>query len=124
MQEYEAAVLEFKKNPSYLQASPLNLAAIGHALARAGRAGEAKGVLDHLLDRSARQYASPYGIAVVYAGLRDPEQAIGWLRRSLEDRSYWLPMLAADPRLDPSVTTTASLRSYERSGLRANKWGE
>jgi hypothetical protein len=43
---------------------------------------------------------TPYGVALVHAGLGDRDQALAWLARALDDRSHWLVWLRLDPRLD------------------------
>jgi len=46
-------------------------------------------------------YVSPYGIAVIYAGLGDKEQAFAWLERAFKERSYFMAVyLTTDARLD------------------------
>ena len=57
---------------------------------------------------------TPYGVALVYAGLGEKDQALGWLDRALEDRSHWLVWLKLDPRLD----TLRSDRRYRDLLLR------
>jgi len=39
-------------------------------------------VLAELKDLSKRRYISPYGIALIYVGLRDKSQALEWLERA------------------------------------------
>ena len=46
------------------------------------------------------EYVTPYGIALIFAGLNDKEQAIHWLRNAYEDQSHWLVWLNLDPRFD------------------------
>ena len=46
------------------------------------------------------EYVTPYGMALIFAGLNDREQAIHWLQKAYEDRSHWLVWLNLDPRFD------------------------
>jgi len=46
------------------------------------------------------EYVTPYGLALIFAGLNDREQAIYWLQKAYEDRSHWLVWLNLDPRFD------------------------
>jgi hypothetical protein len=53
------------------------------------------------------EYVTPYGMALIYAGLDDRAQAINWLQNAYEDKSTWLVWLNLDPcfdniRSDPS----------------------
>jgi TolB-like protein/DNA-binding SARP family transcriptional activator len=79
---------------------------LGYVLAQAGRAGEARKVLDSLLERGRQANGDAFQIATVYAGLGDNDRAFAWLDRSLEDRSFAFnnqmifDALAGDPRLD------------------------
>ena len=85
-----------------------NWANLGHAYAVTGRKAEAQKIIDHLKDPTALSYVSHYNLAVIYAGLRDKEQALVWLERSYANRSCLLVLyIGSDPRLD-------SLRSDPR----------
>ena len=46
------------------------------------------------------EYVTPYGLAVIYAGLDDRPQAMTWLQNAYQDRSHWLVWLNLDPRFD------------------------
>ncbi|HJR53414.1 MAG TPA: BTAD domain-containing putative transcriptional regulator [Gemmatimonadota bacterium] len=79
---------------------------LGYALARGGRRDEAKALLSDLLTGTKYSHGA-FGIAVVYAGLEDYDQAFAWLDRALEDntvtRDLMLPMfqdLHTDPRFE------------------------
>ena len=76
-------------------------ASLGNALALAGREQEARSVLAELLAISETRYLEPYGVALIYTALREPDAAFEWLAKALEDRSGWLGMyIVGDPRLD------------------------
>ncbi|MGH7572458.1 MAG: tetratricopeptide repeat protein [Gemmatimonadota bacterium] len=77
---------------------------LGYALARAGQREEANAVLTNLL--TGRKYShGAFGIAIVYAGLGDYDQAFGWLDKAVDEnsihRDLMLPVFDAlhqDPR--------------------------
>lgn len=80
---------------------------LGWALTRAGRRDEALQVVDGLIERSRREYVSPYFIAMIYAGLGDNDRAFEWLDKTVAERSYFpawvqagadLEQLRGDPR--------------------------
>jgi eukaryotic-like serine/threonine-protein kinase len=77
------------------------MAVRGYLFARTNRPNEAKALLAEFdnLERVGR-YASPYAIAVIYAGLRDHERALSSLERAYRERSHWLVWLKRDPRWD------------------------
>ena len=60
---------------------------LGFVLARAGRAERAREIRDTLFSLWRQGTAGAYGLAVVYAGLRDFDRAFEWLDRSIDDRS-------------------------------------
>ena len=75
-------------------------AAVGHAQGMSGRTSGARETLQRLERLAKERYVTPYGIALVCAGLGDKDQAFAWLARALEDRSHWLVWLKLDPRFD------------------------
>jgi TolB-like protein len=77
------------------------LPALGHAYALAGRTGEARKVLNDLLSTPSERYIAAPMIARVYLGLADFDSCFAWLRRGLEERSFWCVFLLVDPVFDP-----------------------
>ena len=51
-------------------------------------------------DIARNRFVTSYGYALIYAGLRDNEQALLWLRRAVEERSHWLVWIRVDPRFN------------------------
>ena len=72
----------------------------GWALARAGRRDEAAKVANALIERSRREYVSPYFIAMIYAGLGDADRAFEWLDRAYAGRSTLLAWQSTNADLD------------------------
>jgi hypothetical protein len=70
-------------------------------LLRAGRAEEAKAIMEVLLKRAGRQFVSPYGVASYFAVAGDLPQALDWLERAYEQRDGTLVWIKVHPRLDP-----------------------
>ncbi len=105
--EFSQAIAAFQKARQLEDAIPESLAGLGHAYAMAGKRAEAQKVLDELKARSKRSYVPPYNIAVVYTGLGEKDQALAWLEKAYQDRSFYLTWLKVDPELD-------SLRSDPR----------
>ncbi len=69
--------------------------------AASGRKREAHLVLNQLKSLSTQTYVSPYAIALIYVGLGEEEQALEWLEKAYEDRSFLMIYLKVDPKLDP-----------------------
>ena len=79
---------------------------LGFALARAGRRDEANDILSDLLAGQEFSHGA-FGIAVVYTGLRDYDQAFAWLDKAADEnsvnRDLMLPVfeeLHRDPRFE------------------------
>ena len=96
----EAAIAEFKKAREVAPNDAGIIAALAHALAKSGRANEARALLRAVEERSRETYVPPYNIAIVYAGLGDKTKALEWLGRALQDRSLRPVWLKTDPRLN------------------------
>lgn len=64
-----------------------SLGLYGYLLARSGQREEASRVLQTLNARYQRTGSDAFGVAAVYAGLGDLDQAFVWLDRSVDDRS-------------------------------------
>jgi tetratricopeptide (TPR) repeat protein len=70
---------------------------LGHALAIAGRADEARRCVERL---SALPTPPAFDIARVHVGLRDADEALRWLEKAVAQRAVHLMLLPADPRFD------------------------
>ncbi|MGH7783470.1 MAG: tetratricopeptide repeat protein, partial [Candidatus Binatia bacterium] len=68
-----------------------------HALAAAGRLGEARQILNELL---ATPYMKPYYVAMCYVALGESDNAYAWFEKSVEERVEWLLWFAVEPKLD------------------------
>jgi DNA-binding winged helix-turn-helix (wHTH) protein len=97
---YEDAIAEFRRTETVLHGWPVVRAATGYVQGVSGRRGEALETLGALKRLAKERYVTPYGVALVHAGLGEKDQALVWLDRALEDRSHWLVWLKLDPRLD------------------------
>ena len=95
--EFDKAIQEFQKMGDV----PHGLGHLGNALARAGRTVEARAILPKLKVHMAKTGIGRYEIALVYAGLKDNDQAFEWLERSYQVRDKGLTYLMVDPCLDP-----------------------
>jgi eukaryotic-like serine/threonine-protein kinase len=110
------AVLRPQAETGNPQALPL----YAYVLARAGQRDEALRIQADLLDRWRRGERSAFGVAVVYAGLGDFDQAFAWIDKSIDDHSLLRPNshsgimepIFEDLRNDPRFE-----RVRERTGL-------
>jgi TolB-like protein/DNA-binding winged helix-turn-helix (wHTH) protein/Tfp pilus assembly protein PilF len=99
------ALAELEKAVSLSGRNPLYLAFLGNAYAVSGQRSQAEKILAELRERSGRVYIQPYDIALVYAGLGNKEQALIWLKKAYEERSF-------------SVITIGTWKQFD--GLRAD----
>lgn len=97
---FAEAVAELKESLALSGGSARIKAALGHAYGAAGSSIEAKQIVEELKQRSRHTRISADVIALVFAGLREKDEAFKWLERAFAERSGSLPYLNADPRFD------------------------
>ena len=97
---YPEAITEFEQAGTALKDWPVIIAAAGHAYGQWGHKSDATAALRRMNELTNEEYVTPYGIALIFAGLNDKEHAIHWLQNAYEDRSHWLVWLNLDPRFD------------------------
>jgi TolB-like protein/DNA-binding SARP family transcriptional activator len=83
-----------------------SLAFLGYALARGGHEAEARQILDDLL--AGRKYShGAFGIATVYAGFGNDDEALAWFAKAADEgsvRVYLMGPLFDEIRRDPRFT--------------------
>lgn len=104
---FEDARVEFQEAITHSGGKPRFISFLGEALARAGREGEARKLLEQLKELATRKYVSPYDLARICVALGETEAAFHWLHRACEARAFGLSWLKVEPSLD-------SLRSDPR----------
>ena len=101
---FEEAISELRTAMIAASVNPNLAASLGHTYALAGQQAKARKILHELL---AQKVCEPYEIAMVYQGLGERQQALGWLTRINDKEGELRMLLRLDPRLD-------SLRSEPR----------
>jgi eukaryotic-like serine/threonine-protein kinase len=104
---YDEAIAGFQKAITLKAGTEGSLFGLGHVYAVSGKQGEARKVLNELKQRSGQVYVPGNGMALVYAGLGEKDQAFTWLEKAYEERSFQMQYLKVEPRWD-------SLRSDAR----------
>jgi TolB-like protein len=105
---YQETIAHLEKALAVSPASPDKIGALGHAHAYFKRKEPARYALEQLRRLAPRRFVSAYDFAIVYVGLGEKEQALDWLDKACEERSFSMLMsLKAEPRLD-------ALRSHRR----------
>ena len=97
---YPEAIAEFEQAGTALKDWPVIIAAAGHTYGQWGHRADATAALHSMNELTKEEYVTPYGMALIFAGLNDKELAIHWLQKAYEDRSHWLVWMNLDPRFD------------------------
>jgi len=98
--DWAKAIEEAQKTLALYPDGTDGLAALGHMFAMAGRTADARKMLRRVLRLSSDRYVAAYGVAVLYAGLGERDEAFRWLRKVEQDPSEDFAFAHLDPRLD------------------------
>ncbi|HZE86500.1 MAG TPA: tetratricopeptide repeat protein [Puia sp.] len=98
---YKEAISEFQFVLGLNKNWPVALAALGYVYGISGQEKKAIEILDTLVTLRPRQYVTPYGIALIYASVKNKDKTFEWLEQAYIDRSNWLVWLKLDPRWLP-----------------------
>ena len=77
------------------------LGELGHAYAISGRRDEAQKVAAELIASWKSSHVGAYSVAVIEVGLGNKDQALTWLEKAYEDRTFFMINLKIEPELDP-----------------------
>lgn len=72
----------------------------GFSLGRAGRRREALATLDEIKRLTNPHTPPPFQMALVHVGLEDWNRAFDWLGKAVDERSWEIPLLKADPAFE------------------------
>jgi TolB-like protein/DNA-binding winged helix-turn-helix (wHTH) protein/Tfp pilus assembly protein PilF len=97
---YEEAAAEFKKALELSGNASHFLTALAMTYGLEGKKEEAKKILGELKLRATQTYVSPFGLADVYIGLGDKDQALAMLAQAVREHSADLVFLASAPEFD------------------------
>jgi tetratricopeptide (TPR) repeat protein len=86
---------------SLMGRSPLFLAALGSAYAKAGRIGDAQKILAELQALAQKAYVPSFHFALIYMGLGETDKCLDWLEKAIEERDYMAFLLPVHPLFDP-----------------------
>jgi DNA-binding winged helix-turn-helix (wHTH) protein/TolB-like protein/Tfp pilus assembly protein PilF len=98
--KFDESLAEYRQVEDAFHGWVVPIAAIGFVEGRTGRRAEAEKLLTRLNELSNRRFVTAYGVALVYAGGAQKEQAFAWLDKAFDERSNWLVWLKLDPRWD------------------------
>lgn len=99
---FTEAIAEFNKARELTEDLSPAWEELGYTYARSGQRDEAIKILNQLHEREKRgEYILPLGIAWIYIGLGDKDQAFVWLDKSFEERSDGMREIKTNPIYDP-----------------------
>jgi hypothetical protein len=90
---------------------------MGYGYAVSSNRPEATAVLGRLQSSFGERYVSPYDVAIVHLVLDERDEAIGWLRKALEERSPWMGYLGVESQMDALRPDPRFKEMLERVGL-------
>jgi TolB-like protein/tetratricopeptide (TPR) repeat protein len=110
------AIAEFQKSVNLFRVSERD-AALGYAYANEGKDAEARDVLRTYLRQSERAYVSWYGIAFVYTGLREKDQAFACLEKAYQQHDVRLRDVKVEPLFENLRSDPRFVHLVRRVGL-------
>jgi serine/threonine-protein kinase len=113
---FQDAIAEYQK-ARQLNDDPFVLALLGDIYAVSGRKDEALKILDQLKQLSKQRFVYAYGVALVYVGLGDKDQAFQWLEKSFQDHEARINRLKVDPLFDRLRSDARYAELIHRIGL-------
>ena len=99
--DWAAATRELEEALRLSGRDPYIAGVLGDARARAGDQQGARRILKELESRSKQHYVPPFGVALIYIGLGQRNEALQWLNRAYDDHSTSMVYAKVDPILDP-----------------------
>jgi len=90
---------------------------LGHAWAVFGESAKAQKTLAELQDPSQYPYVRAIGIALIFLGLGDRQQALTWLEKACSDRDVWAITIKVDPIYADMRTDARFVALLRRVGL-------
>lgn len=97
---YREAIAECEKLVILSKGDAEVLAFLGNFYAVSGKNAEALKVIDSLKKLLKQRYVSPFYMAIVYAGLRQKDQAFEWLEKAYQERSSLITYLKVEPTFE------------------------
>jgi serine/threonine-protein kinase len=88
------------------------------ALASAGRASDARAVLQKLLSESAHRYISPYNIAIIFAALGEDQKALEFLEKAYAEKDVRMVFIGVEPKWDPLRSDARFIRLEDAMNLK------
>jgi TolB-like protein/Tfp pilus assembly protein PilF len=114
---YREAIAECEKLVILSKGDAEVLAFLGNFYAVSGKNAEALKVIDRLKKLLKQRYVSPFYMAIVYAGLRQKDQAFKWLEKAYQERSSLITYLKVEPTFESLHSDPRFADLLQRIGL-------
>jgi serine/threonine-protein kinase len=82
-------------------AGPYAAATLGYVLAQVGKRDEAESICRDLQTQALNGYVSPVAFGTICLGLERWDEALDWVRRSIDERRGWFVYARVNPVFDP-----------------------
>ncbi len=114
-QDYRHAIPELEESSRLVNnREPLALGLYAAARARNGDHAGAQAILADLCERSRREYVSPAGMAALYIGLGDSDEALEWVDKMFRDHIITAVYAGVDPFYDSMRSNPRFLTQLKR----------
>lgn len=110
------AIAEFEAACDLSGRMAFALGSLGHVCAVSGGTERALQVLNILHQQRKHFYVPALDIGLIYAGLRQPSEALAWFDRAYDERCAWLSRIRVDPRLRTLRTEEQFARILRKIG--------
>ena len=98
---YAKAIAELTKARELSAESSAMTMALGYAYAAAAKKSDAVKMIEFLKARARRGYVPAFYLGAIYAGLRDVEQSLAWLKKAHDERCDYMVHLVKEAAADP-----------------------
>jgi TolB-like protein/Tfp pilus assembly protein PilF len=115
--QYREGLLALEKFSALSRTSPISRALVGYSHARSGERSAALRIIEELTSASEHSFIPAFLYALVYAGLEDKDQALGWLEKAYEERFNRLAYLKQDALWDPLRSDPRFIDMLRRLGI-------
>jgi tetratricopeptide (TPR) repeat protein len=115
--KHDLAVRELGKAVEHSRGSAWTRCMLGHAWGVFGEPAKAQEILADLQDPDKHGYVRAFGVAMIYLGLGDRDQALSWLEKGCNDRDVWALNLKVDPIYADLRTDARFVTLLKRVGL-------
>jgi tetratricopeptide (TPR) repeat protein len=102
--QHDDAIRAMETLPQIMGRSSFALANLGWVYGSAGRAAEARRLLEELEEGAQKGYVPSWSFAVIYQGLGEMDKAFDWFERAVDEHESLMLQFNVHPNYDPLRT--------------------